>query len=117
MDATDSFLAEVRFDSAGLVPAVAQDCDSGEVLMLAWMNREAVRRTLEEGRVHYYSRARAELWRKGDTSGNTQDLVEMRIDCDSDAILLRVRQKGPACHTGAASCFYRTIGAAPRQER
>ncbi len=78
--------------------------------MLAWMSRESVRRTLEEGRVTYHSRSRGGLWRKGDTSGNIQRLVEMRIDCDADAILLRVEQVGPACHTGERACFFRVVG-------
>ncbi len=102
----EEFLEEVAFGPDGLVPAVAQDAFSGEVLMLAWMNRDAVRLTLESGRVHYYSRSRREMWRKGDTSGNIQNLVEMRIDCDSDAVLVRVDQTGPACHKGARSCFH-----------
>jgi len=105
--ALEAFLGEIRFNSAGLVPAIAQDSENGDVLMLAWMSREAVIRTLEEGRVCYYSRSRSELWRKGDTSGNVQHLVDMRLDCDRDAILVRVRQTGPACHLGERSCFFR----------
>jgi phosphoribosyl-AMP cyclohydrolase len=98
-----------RFDSAGLLPAVAQDAETGEVLMLAWMNREALRLTLETGQATYWSRTRSQLWRKGETSGHVQHVVEVRIDCDQDAILLRVRQVGPACHTGERSCFYRRV--------
>ncbi len=97
------------FDQAGLVPAIAQQHDSGEVLMLAWMNREALMETLATGRVCYWSRSRQRLWRKGETSGQVQHLVELRIDCDGDAILLRVAQTGVACHTGRRSCFYRAL--------
>ena len=96
-----------RFNADGLITAVAQDADSGEVLMLAWMNAEALQLTLTSGRAVYWSRSRQELWRKGDTSGHTQEIVEVRIDCDQDAVLLKVRQKGGACHTGRPSCFYR----------
>jgi len=99
-----------RFDAAGLLPAIAQDAATGRVLMLAWMNAEALRLTLETGQATYWSRSRAALWRKGATSGHTQRVVEARIDCDQDCILLRVVQEGPACHTGAPDCFYRTIG-------
>jgi phosphoribosyl-AMP cyclohydrolase len=100
-------LDAIRFDGRGLVAAVAQQHDSGEVLMLAWMNREAVAETLETGRVCYWSRSRGALWRKGETSGQVQRLVEMRLDCDGDALLLLVDQAGVACHTGRRSCFYR----------
>ncbi len=99
-------LASLRFDSAGLVAAVAQQHDSGEVLMLAWMNRESVQETLATGQVCYWSRSRSALWRKGETSGQTQRLVELRLDCDGDAVLLLVDQVGVACHTGRRSCFY-----------
>jgi phosphoribosyl-AMP cyclohydrolase len=105
--AVDAVLAALSFDRDGLVAAVAQQHDTGEVLMLAWMNREAVRETLETGRICYWSRSRRGLWRKGETSGHVQHLVEMRVDCDGDAILLRVDQTGPACHTGEHSCFFR----------
>ncbi len=100
-------LDEVRFDAAGLVAAVAQQHDTGEVLMLAWMNRDALTETLATGRVCYWSRSRGALWRKGETSGQTQHLIELRIDCDGDALLLLVDQHGVACHTGHRSCFYR----------
>ena len=100
-------LGTLRFDASGLVAAVAQQHDTGEVLMLAWMNAEAVRETLATGRVCYYSRSRGRLWRKGESSGQTQRLVELRVDCDGDALLLRVDQHGVACHTGRRSCFYR----------
>ncbi len=105
MDAT---LPEIRFDERGLVPVIAQDAESGEVLMLAYANREALSKTLETGEAHYYSRSRAALWRKGATSGHTQEVLELRVDCDEDAVLYRVRQRGPACHTGRRSCFYRS---------
>ncbi len=101
--------ATLRYDGAGLLPAIAQDAGTGEVLMLAWMNAEAVARTLETGRVTYWSRSRGEFWEKGATSGNTQELVEMRVDCDRDCLLLLVRQSGPACHTGRRSCFYTAL--------
>lgn len=97
-----------KFDANGLIPAIAQDIESGEVLMLAWMNAEALARTIESGEAWYWSRSRAMFWRKGETSGHTQEVVDLRTDCDQDAILLRVRQIGPACHTGRGSCFYRS---------
>ena len=106
-------LGALDFDANGLVSAVVQQHDSGEVLMLAWMNREAVKRTLETGDAWYWSRSREKLWRKGETSGQTQKLMDFRIDCDGDAVLLLVDQKGVACHTGRRSCFYR----APRGEK
>ena len=107
--ATADLLAEVRFDADGLVPAIAQQHDSGEVLMLAWMNRAAIAATLAEGRACYWSRSRRRLWRKGETSGQVQHLVELRLDCDGDTVLLRVDQTGVACHTGRRSCFYRAV--------
>src|SRR5271170_3376682 len=100
-------LAAIAFDADGLVPAIAQQHDTGEILMLAWMNREAVAETLATGRVCYFSRSRGRLWRKGETSGQVQRLHELRIDCDGDALLLLVDQTGVACHTGRRSCFYR----------
>ena len=104
--ATD-VLAAIAFGPDGLVPAVAQQHDSGEVLMLAWMNAAAVAETLATGRVCYFSRSRGKLWRKGESSGQVQRLVELRIDCDGDALLLLVDQHGVACHTGRRSCFFR----------
>jgi len=100
-----------RFDSAGLVAAVATHADTGEALMLAWMNAEALQKTIETGEAHYWSRSRGALWRKGATSGQIQRLVEARIDCDQDAVWLKVQPQGDggACHTGARSCFYRVI--------
>ena len=102
-------LAALRFGSDGLIPAVAQQHDSGEVLMLAWMNRDAVAETLETGRVCYWSRSRKQLWRKGESSGHVQRLVELRVDCDVDALLVLVDQSGIACHTGTRSCFFRVV--------
>ena len=101
----------VVFDGQGLVCAVAQQHDTGEVLMVAWMNRAALAETLASGQVCYWSRSRGTLWRKGETSGQTQKLVELRVDCDGDTLLLRVDQKGVACHTGRRSCFYRALAA------
>jgi phosphoribosyl-AMP cyclohydrolase len=101
--------AAIRFDRDGLVPAVAQQHDTGEVLMLGWMNREAVARTLSSGDVHYFSRSRGALWRKGERSKQTQRLVELRIDCDGDSLLVLVDQKGVACHTGRRSCFFTAV--------
>lgn len=103
----DAVIAALRFNGDGLVAAVAQQHDTGEVLMLAWMNAEAVAETLATGRTCYWSRSRATLWRKGETSGQTQRLVDLRVDCDGDAVLLLVDQHGVACHTGRRSCFYR----------
>lgn len=98
-----------RYDERGLVPAIVQDADSGEVLMLAYMNAEALERTLATGQTHFWSRSRQELWHKGATSGNVQMVVEIRIDCDEDTLLLRVHPAGPACHTGNRTCFYREL--------
>jgi phosphoribosyl-AMP cyclohydrolase / phosphoribosyl-ATP pyrophosphohydrolase len=101
--------AEIRFDDRGLVPVIAQNADTGAVLTLAYANREALQRTLESGEAHYYSRSRGELWRKGSSSGNTQRVVEVRVDCDGDTLLYRVEPRGPACHTGEESCFFTTL--------
>ncbi|HIG21210.1 MAG TPA: phosphoribosyl-AMP cyclohydrolase [Henriciella marina] len=98
-----------RFNADGLIPAVAQDSATGEVLMMAWMNEEALRQTIETGEATYFSRSRGKLWRKGETSGNTQSVDEVLIDCDQDTLLLKVSQKGPACHTDRKSCFYRKV--------
>lgn len=103
----EELLTAVAFDRDGLVPAIAQQHDTGEVLMVAWMNRDAVEETVRTGRVCYWSRSRAALWRKGETSGQIQRLVEFRVDCDGDTLLLLVDQTGVACHTGRRSCFYR----------
>jgi phosphoribosyl-AMP cyclohydrolase / phosphoribosyl-ATP pyrophosphohydrolase len=99
----------VDFDENGLVPVVAQDAATGNVLTLAYANSEALEKTLASGEAHYYSRSRSELWRKGATSGNTQRVVEVRLDCDGDALLYRVEPRGPACHTGEQSCFFTTL--------
>ncbi|PIE15475.1 MAG: phosphoribosyl-AMP cyclohydrolase [Rhodobacterales bacterium] len=101
----------LKFDERGLIPAIAQDAENGDVLMMAWMNAEAVRRTLDTGRVTYWSRSRQAFWIKGDTSGHVQELVEFRFDCDRDCLLVRVNQTGPACHTNRRSCFYTAVEA------
>ena len=98
-------IARVRFNDQGLVPAIAQQWDSGEVLMMAWMNQDALELTLETGKATYFSRSRSKLWVKGETSGNFQAVRELKLDCDGDTILLAVDQLGEACHTGARSCF------------
>ena len=102
-------LAAIGFDDDGLVPAIAQSHDTGEVLMMAWMNRDAVAETLRTGRVCYYSRSRNALWRKGESSGQVQALVEFRFDCDNDTVLVLVDQTGVACHTGRRSCFFHAV--------
>ena len=105
-----SWLDEIRFDDKGLVPAIAQDASSGKLLMMAWMNRESLRLTAEKNEAVYWSRSRAKLWHKGEESGHTQKVVDIRFDCDEDVILLRVEQVGGiACHTGRESCFYRQL--------
>jgi phosphoribosyl-AMP cyclohydrolase len=104
--ATDDLLSAAKWNDDGLIPAIAQQHDSGEVLMMAWMNRAALEETLSTGRVCYWSRSRQAFWRKGETSGQQQYLVEARFDCDGDTLLLKVDQSGPACHTGRRSCFY-----------
>ena len=102
-------LDEIRFDDRGLVPAVVQDVENGDVLMMAWMNLASLERTLEEQRTVFWSRSRQELWRKGDTSGNVQHVEEVRVDCDGDIVLVRVHQVGSACHTGERTCFFRRL--------
>lgn len=101
--------ATLRYDAAGLIPAIAQDAATGDVLMMAWMNAEAVAQTLSTGRVTYWSRSRRAFWIKGETSGHVQELVDLRVDCDRDCLLVMVRQTGPACHTGRRSCFYTAV--------
>ena len=100
---------EIRWDERGLVPAVVQDAVSGQVLMLAYMNSESLERTLETGEAWFWSRSRQALWHKGATSGSTQQVAEIRYDCDADTLLLRVHPRGPACHTGSYTCFFRTL--------
>jgi phosphoribosyl-AMP cyclohydrolase len=105
-----AWLDEVPWNGDGLIAAVAQDANSGRVLTVAWMNREALQQTVERGEAHYWSRSRKRLWRKGEESGNVQKVAEVRLDCDADAILIRVQQAGGiACHTGRESCFYRKL--------
>lgn len=106
---SDDFVTSIKFDTDGLVPAIAQQHDSGEVLMMAWMNTDSILETLETGRVCYWSRSRQSLWRKGESSGQVQVLKEMQIDCDGDTLLIKVDQSGVACHTGRRSCFYRAM--------
>ena len=108
-DNSAAILAAIVFDGDGLVPTIAQQEGSGEVLMMAWMDADAVRETLATGEVCYWSRSRGRLWRKGETSGQTQKLVEMRLDCDGDTLLLVVDQKGVGCHTGRRNCFFRAL--------
>ncbi|WP_018176011.1 MULTISPECIES: phosphoribosyl-AMP cyclohydrolase [unclassified Thioalkalivibrio] len=107
---TPAVLDRLKLNAGGLIPAIAQQHDTGEVLMLAWMNREALDETLATGRVCYYSRSRQALWRKGEQSGQVQQLHSLHLDCDGDTLLLKVDQTGPACHTGRRSCFYLQVG-------
>ena len=106
---SDDFVASIKFDTDGLIPAIAQQHDSGEVLMMAWMNSEAVSRTLSSGHATYWSRSRKAFWVKGEASGHTQKLIDFRVDCDRDCLLMLVEQTGPACHTNRQSCFYRSF--------
>jgi phosphoribosyl-AMP cyclohydrolase len=107
--AIDTLVAAVAFDKDGLIPAIAQQHDTGEILMLAWMNRDALVETLRTGQVCYWSRSRGRLWRKGESSGQGQRLIDLRVDCDGDTILMLVDQTGVACHTGRHNCFFRAI--------
>ncbi len=109
MEEMDALMAEIKWNDRDLVPVVTQDADNGEVLMMAWMNRESLRMTIDSKRAVYFSRSRNSLWRKGDTSGHTQTVVALHVDCDADCLLMKVRQVGAACHTGNRSCFYRSI--------
>jgi len=113
----DSILAKVKFDQAGLVPAVIQDAENEEVLMVAWMNRESLRRSLESGMTWFYSRSRQSLWLKGETSGNHQYIKEVLLDCDGDTLLIKVKQLGVACHQGTRSCFSRVVGSNTTEEQ
>lgn len=107
-----AFIDELKFDKDGLIPAISQDADSGEILMMAWMNREAVEKTFEKGLAHYYSRSRKKQWLKGEESGNIQKVLEIRTDCDADVLLLKIKQVGDAaCHTGYRSCFFKVRNA------
>lgn len=107
--AQEEFLSTIRFDDAGLVPAIVQDGKTGQVLMMAWMNMESLRQTLELGETVFWSRSRQEFWHKGATSGNVQRVLDLRVDCDGDTLLVVVDPAGPACHTGATSCFFRAV--------
>ncbi len=100
---------DIFFQKSDLIPAIIQDCDNGEVLMLGYMNKESLKLTLETGRTWYYSRSRQKLWNKGETSGHFQNIKDIKYDCDEDTLLISVQQIGPACHTGSRSCFYRTL--------
>jgi phosphoribosyl-AMP cyclohydrolase len=102
-------IEELTYNEAGLIPCIVQDVDSREVLMMAWMNAESVRRTVEQGTTWFWSRSRQKYWHKGEESGNTQQLVELRYDCDADTLLALVKPAGPACHTGNTTCFYRSF--------
>ena len=102
-------IENLKFDASGLIPAVVQDADTNQVLMLAYMNAESFQITLETKETHFWSRSRQELWHKGATSGNTQQVIEVKVDCDADTLLIRVHPAGPACHTGEQTCFYRNI--------
>jgi len=106
---TDKFVNGLQFDSNGLLPAVVQSAETGEVLMVAYVNRESMQLTIETGEAHFWSRSRRQLWHKGETSGNTMAVKEVRVDCDADTVLFRVEPRGPACHTGNRSCFYRVV--------
>jgi phosphoribosyl-AMP cyclohydrolase len=105
----------LKFDERGLIPAIVQDAETGQVLMLAYMNEEALQATLRIGETHFWSRSRQELWHKGATSGNVQYVVDLSVDCDADTLLIRVRPAGPACHTGSTSCFYRPLTNQPAE--
>jgi len=105
-----NLLSEIKYDASGLVPAIVQNAKTNEVLMMAYMNAESLGLTLSTGETHFWSRSRQELWHKGATSGNIQRVVEVRVDCDADTLLVRVNPAGPACHTGNQTCFYRNLG-------
>ena len=110
-------LQDLEFDDRGLIPAIVQDAENGDVLMMAWMSTESLERTIEEGRTVFWSRSRQELWRKGETSGHVQHVEEIRADCDGDVLLVRVHQLGAACHTGERSCFFRRLNASRDRSR
>ncbi len=104
-----SSISDLKFDRNGLIPAIVQDVETKEVLMLAYMNAESLQLTLEKGETYFWSRSRRELWHKGETSGNTQKVIEIAVDCDADTLLVQVQPSGPACHTGERTCFYRRL--------
>jgi phosphoribosyl-AMP cyclohydrolase len=106
-------ISEIKFNAEGLIPAIAQDAENNQVLMMAYMNEESLKLTMEKGETYFWSRSRGELWHKGETSGNVQRVVEVRVDCDADTLLIRVHPAGPACHTGHQTCFYRNINESP----
>jgi phosphoribosyl-AMP cyclohydrolase/phosphoribosyl-ATP pyrophosphohydrolase/phosphoribosyl-AMP cyclohydrolase len=108
MDA-DGQVTDLKWDANGLIPAIVQDAGSGEVLMMAWMNKESLDRTLDQGLTWFWSRSRQELWKKGATSGNLQHVTEVLVDCDADVLVVKVKPDGPACHTGERTCFYRSL--------
>lgn len=109
--------ATIKWNADGLIPAVAQETDTGEVLMLAWVNAEALQKTIETGIMHYWSRSRGKLWRKGETSGHEQTVTALAIDCDNDTLLATVKQKGAACHTGERTCFFTPVEFTPRSDQ
>ena len=109
MTAQQAGLADIKYDERGLVPAIVQDADTNEILMMAWMNEESLQRTLEQGTTWFWSRSRQELWNKGATSGNLQHVTDVRYDCDGDVLLVKVHPDGPACHTGERTCFFRSL--------
>lgn len=109
VDNIEDIIPELKWDGNGLIPAVVQDVETGMVLMVAWMNAHSLRQTIKTGETHFWSRSRGELWHKGETSGNIQTVNEIRVDCDGDTLLLKVKPAGPACHTGNTSCFYRRL--------
>ena len=106
-------ISEIKFNAEGLIPAIVQDAENNQVLMMAYMNEESLKLTMEKGETYFWSRSRGELWHKGETSGNVQRVVEVRVDCDADTLLIRVHPAGPACHTGHQTCFYRNINESP----
>ena len=106
-------ISEIKFNAEGLIPAIMQDAENNQVLMMAYMNEESLKLTMEKGETYFWSRSRGELWHKGETSGNVQRVVEVRVDCDADTLLIRVHPAGPACHTGNQTCFYRNISESP----
>ncbi len=116
MSQLSEFMSRARFNADGLIPAIAQDRETGEVLMLAWMDADALRRTLDTGQATYFSRSRQEQWIKGETSGNTQEVLSVRLDCDDDTVLLAINQTGPACHTGQRTCFDNGPSVAPGED-